>query len=345
MPQKYIRPILPLADIEPLIDGVRVGSEALIAFYSQLFKQQVQEQRARREEGLRQLNEFLTCLGRAVLHTLSEANIASQDIAGPLKHAGFWVPPSAPMSLILQLRDLVREGPPDPGRLRQTIADFYDAGDASHLRNMVSAWSANPSLAQHQQVIQDALEAHVAGKYTLCIPSLLPVLEHLLTDLHGAYIPGHKMPKTACKHIASSYTDFMREASKDAVVNYITGSGLFGSVPNQHFTVDAFPKWLASQGLTERDVVNRHAILHGVQVDYAGKENSLRVFLLLDVLSWLTRKDWDKRLKIILEQRQTGEDLQDRNTIDMPAVGLQRATFKRGPKAKGDGPERLALEE
>ena len=303
MPQKYIRPILPLADIEPLIDGVRVRSEALMAFYSQLFKQQVQEQRAQREEGLRQLNEFLTCLGRAVLHTLSEANIASQDIAGPLKDAGFWVPPSAPMSLILQLRDLVREGPPGPGRLRQTIADFYDAGDASHLRNMVSAWSANPSLAQHQQVIQDGLEAHVAGKYTLSIPSLLPVLERLLTDLQGAYVAGGKMPRIAGEHIESSYTDFMREASKDAVLQYVTGTGVYGSVPPQYFTVDTFPAWLASQGLTQRDVVNRHAILHGVQVDYAGKENSLRVFLLIDVLSWLTRKDWDKRLKTVLEKR------------------------------------------
>jgi len=303
MPQKYIRPILPLADIEPLIDGVRVRSEALMPFYSQLFKQQVEEQRAQREEGLRQLNEFLTCLGRAVLHTLSEANIASQDIAGPLKDAGFWVPPSAPMRLIMQLRALLRQGTADAGTMRQTIVDFYDGDNASQLREMVAGWTGNPSLAEHQEIVQDALDAHVAGKYTLSIPSLLPVLERLLTDLQGAYVRGGKMPTIAGQHIESSYTDFMREASKDAVVHYITGSGLFGSVPNQHFTVDAFPKWLASQGLTERDVVNRHAILHGVQVDYAGKENSLRVFLLLDVLSWLTRKDWDKRLKIILEQR------------------------------------------
>jgi site-specific DNA-methyltransferase (adenine-specific) len=39
----------------------------------------------------------------------------------------------------------------------------------------------------------------------------------------------------------------------------------------------------------------------------------------------------------------TIEELLDGKTIDMPAVGQQRATFKRAPKAKGDGPEQLPL--
>jgi hypothetical protein len=35
------------------------------------------------------------------------------------------------------------------------------------------------------------------------------------------------------------------------------------------------------------EILNRHAILHGVDVDYASEENSLRAFLFLDTLHLL----------------------------------------------------------
>ena len=41
----------------------------------------------------------------------------------------------------------------------------------------------------------------------------------------------------------------------------------------------------------------------------------------------------------------TVEELSEGKTIDMPAVGQQRATFKKAPKAKGDEAEQLALDE
>jgi len=318
MQDKDSRPILPVLDVQPLVDAVRCKSEALATALSKLLEKQVQEQldemRCQIEQDLAQLadeaalqgrvfGEVYTSLGSAMQRTLSDARLASKDIAHPLKEAGFWVPPSAPMVLIARLRGLVRHGPPGADAVPETLVDFYDAHDASRLREMVSGWTGNPSLGRHQRIIQDAVEAHVAGKYTLSIPTLLPIVERLLTALHGAPARSGKLPGIATEHIQSSYSDFMREAGKDAVLHYITGTGLYGSVPAEYFTVDAFPGWLALQGLTERDVVNRHAILHGVQVDYAGKENSLRVFLLIDVLSWLTRKDWDNRLKTILKQR------------------------------------------
>ena len=41
----------------------------------------------------------------------------------------------------------------------------------------------------------------------------------------------------------------------------------------------------------------------------------------------------------------TVEELLGGKTIDMPAVAQQRPTFKKAPKAKGEGPQQLALEE
>ncbi len=311
------RPILPVFDAGPLLEGLRLQTEQLTTSISQFVGRLADEQLSQVQEvvglladqGARQIEVVdlaLRSLGRAMERTLSEAQIASKDIAGPLKEAGFWVPPSAPMSLIVQLSSLVRRGPPDTDEVKRLMKEFYGAGEASRLRMMVSDWRRHPALAQLQAVIDDALEAHAAGKYTLSIPALLPIVERLLTDLHGGYIRGKKMPTVASQQIGGSYTDFMREASKDAVLHFITGTGLYGTVPREHFTVSGFPTWLASEGLTERDVVNRHAIVHGVQVDYAGESNSLRVFLLIDVLCWLTREEWDERLKIILKRHGRG---------------------------------------
>jgi hypothetical protein len=41
----------------------------------------------------------------------------------------------------------------------------------------------------------------------------------------------------------------------------------------------------------------------------------------------------------------TVEELLEGKKVDMPALGQQRATFREAPKAKGEGPEQLALEE
>ena len=56
-----------------------------------------------------------------------------------------------------------------------------------------------------------------------------------------------------------------------------------------------------------------------------------------DSPGWKTRH---RRLQVL-----TVEDLLAGKTIDMPAVGQQRATFKQAPKAKEQGPEQLALDE
>lgn len=314
MNESDARPVIPVFDPQPLLDALRSQTDQIEKSLSQLVAQFVDDQRSQIEEAARQVTQGLafqervvtqvvTSLSTAVERTLSDANIASKEIAGPLKAAGLWLPPSAPVYLISLLSAMVREGTADAPGVQKTILHFYAADDAEQLRQVVSDWSGNPALAKHQQIIRDAFEAHVAGKYTLSIPSLLPVVERLLTSLHGASASSGGMKDIATQHIQSSYGDFMRESSKDAVLHYITGTSLWGNVPSQYFTVEAFPAWLASQGLTERDVVNRHAILHGVQVDYAGEDNSLRVFLLIDVLSWLTRKDWDQQLKFLLTQR------------------------------------------
>lgn len=73
--------------------------------------------------------------------------------------------------------------------------------------------------------------------------------------------------------------DFLATVATDALVSFATGQ-LY-----PHVCFGAFDEWLERKGWQSPEALHRHAIHHGVQVDYASEENSLRAFLLLDALA------------------------------------------------------------
>ena len=81
-----------------------------------------------------------------------------------------------------------------------------------------------------------------------------------------------------------------------------------GQKDSEYFTSEKFPEWLESKGVSESQSINRHGILHGVHLNYDSKENSLRVFLLLDVLYEMRRDEWDPRLRAVLRNLQSESD-------------------------------------
>jgi hypothetical protein len=137
-------------------------------------------------------------------------------------------------------------------------------------------------------VVEDALEAHINGKYTLSVPALLPLIEGVASSILAT--SAGKPSRIVNDAISNWHTEFLHQASKEILLNLVTSPMLYGSVPPEYFTPEKFAKWLASEGLTESQSLNRHSILHGVQINYASKENSLRAFLLLDVLYFMKRK-------------------------------------------------------
>ncbi len=224
-----------------------------------------------------------------------KANQASPVIGPSLTQAGFWLPPSAPMDLSHSVKTLVDKGEDTANNVRQAIAGYYRENDFCHLSDMISDWHNNPYFADRMPIIFDALEAHRHGKYTLSIPALLPLVEGILIELVGPRDKGYGVWVEDA--IADWYSSAMHEAYKDATIEYVTGIKVYGRVDPAYFTPQRYPEWLNLQGLEGNQVLQRHAILHGVQTDYASEENSLRAFFLLDVVSWMKRKEWDEVFK------------------------------------------------
>ena len=241
-----------------------------------------------------QLRETVSETFQALGTVIERAKAVSPEIAEPLCRAGFWVVPSAPLGMWLAVKAMQDQGEATPQNVRQLVVTWYREDDCELLKAMVDGWSRNPYFVHRRDIIRDALQAHIDGKYTLSVPTLLPVAEGILLSITGkAAARSGGTRRMAEDVLAGMYTDFMREASKDAVVEFATGITLYGNVPPSYFSPERYPKWLEEHGLSGDQVLNRHAILHGVQTDYASEENSLRSFFLLDVLSWVERDERD----------------------------------------------------
>ena len=240
-----------------------------------------------------EIQRILTSFTEEISRSVEEAKATSQALGAPITRAGFWISPSAPFPLFSLLKRLVDNGEATPESIRQAIVGYFEADDFYYLKSMVDGWKRNLYFIDRMSIITEALDAHINGKYSLSIPTLLPLVEGIMIEIVGRRATKRESIKAwAGNAIEKMYTDAMREASKDAVIAYVTGITVYGKVePENYFTPQRFPEWLKQHGLTGDQVLQRHAILHGVQKDYASKENSFRAFFLLDVLSWIEREE------------------------------------------------------
>ena len=142
-------------------------------------------------------------------------------------------------------------------------------------------------------IIYDALEAHVNGKYTLSVPTLLPHIEGIATEIVEKYnLPKLDKPliyrakpygkdgeKTYASrvfaHVGISALDFEEWVAVESLLYYLEGT-MYQSPRRRGKKLKDF---------ATKDILNRHSILHGTHTKYATPMNSLKCFLALDVLS------------------------------------------------------------
>jgi len=195
------------------------------------------------------------------------------------EEAGLWVAPSLDLVAFKAIAGLDDESPLTAADLKRILLTYYRNDDCAALRTAVDNWEGTPFFVERMTIIQDALWAHALEKYTLSIPCLLNQAEGLVLSLAKELqrTKGGRKDQ-ALAVIDSTYGDLWSPVAKDIVRAYLS---------DVVFDNSGFSKWLKGlrrKGLTGFEVLHRDTIMHGVQTDYASEENSLRAFLLLDVL-------------------------------------------------------------
>jgi len=213
-------------------------------------------------------------------------NIKEQDkkLREAMLESGWWLTPS-----------LMRV----PARLSQAVNDYqngnktaitnlfrniYQRENCKNLEIVVISWRKNKLFSPWQNHIADALDSHKDKKYTLSVPVLLLVAEGIATDFCkkvGIYEKGdrsrggEKIKKAVQKYYgkSSGLLLLFKLSLLEPLINAIDTT--------IYKNTDLIKKKLHT------NILNRHAVLHGLKKNYGTMKTSLQTFMLLDVLSKL----------------------------------------------------------
>lgn len=159
---------------------------------------------------------------------------------------------------------------------------IYGDHNWQYLGETIATWSKHRFFnAKRMKIIKDAYEAHQNKKYTLTIPSLLPIVEGICGDYcreQKNRIPRTIRPSSSYDKAAETLKLLNSDGEKQVaeLVSELLLNQLYIRTSNLPTGTHSNKKYL-----------NRHAILHGSQTGYPDCARSLRCFLLLDVLTLL----------------------------------------------------------
>ena len=149
------------------------------------------------------------------------------------------------------------------------VTDAYGSGRTSQL---LADWEGSTLLARQAPILRDAVQAHLDGQYNLSVPALLLCVEAVAVTLvkprNGRLGKAQRESLVAATFAEESRTGDLERATLRATAN-LFNTMLYGT----WFHGDPIPAYL-----------NRHAVLHGGDLEYGDQANSLRAILLLDLL-------------------------------------------------------------
>ena len=198
--------------------------------------------------------------------------------------SGWWFTPSLmeiPENWLSQAANDYQNG--NKTAITNLFKKIYQRENCRNLESVVISWKKNELFSPWQNHIADALDSHKDKKYTLSVPVLLLVAEGIATGFRkkvGIYEKrdrsqgGEKIKKAVQKYYGKYRGLFLSELDLlEPLINAIDTT--------IYKNTDLIKKKLHT------NILNRHAVLHGLKKNYGTMKTSLQAFMLLDVLSKL----------------------------------------------------------
>ena len=197
-----------------------------------------------------------------------------------LRDSGWWLTPSIMELPAITVDRAIQEY--DNGNKRAITNLFmrvYQANQCHNLEVVVNNWYENKRFEVWQKHITPALIAHKNRAYELSIPMLLIVAE----GIAGRYCRDYAL-KAPSNRGNEKIKEAITEASKTngLLADYVVQI-IFDQLDHVVYVDTRAPK----PAKVFPSFINRHAIFHGWSRTYAQRKNSLKCFMLLDVLNIL----------------------------------------------------------
>jgi len=210
-----------------------------------------------------------------------------QNIFSPFIECGLWLAPSMTPGIVMVVMGKYEQG--KNRAIPAIVEGFYRRNNYAVLRHTIANWNSLELFFPRMHIFMDALDAHIAGKWTLSIPALLPHIEGIAGEiLRANHLPiknSVTIVKNGGKNLPSSVFGSYHPTPESSISYTLTASFL-DYLERTLYSYESFenPK------VRTLSKLNRHAILHGYNIAYANRLNSLRCFLALDSLSIFKEK-------------------------------------------------------
>ena len=216
------------------------------------------------------------------LRQLAERVGRTQAVCDAFLAYGLWLAPSMPEGLIRKVVNL-HQGGAGSGTVHSVVSRYYAKSDWKLLDRVLEACKNNPNLVRRIEPIRQALQAHRQGLYYVAIPTLLLHVEGIAADYVKVNSLLPKVDQRTRKMIVTALQD--TSCSPLDVTTYAGVTGLLDYVQNSMYIFVDFDK--DHQRPLREKSLKAHAIRHGRQIAFGSRMNSLRLFLIIDVLSLL----------------------------------------------------------
>ena len=192
--------------------------------------------------------------------------------------SGWWITPSmmdCPDDWIAQSSYSYKKG--NKSAITKLFKKRYQKNNCKLLEETVNGWMNNKYFVPWKNHIQKALKAHQSGDYVLSIPAILLVAEGIATRICKKY---------GFRKVANS-SDGGGKIKKLAGEYYKKDCYLVSDLNLIETAIDSCI-YQNTKKLNKKiysNILNRHAVLHGIKIKYGTEKASLQTFMLLDVLS------------------------------------------------------------
>lgn len=211
-----------------------------------------------------------------LLKKLHDAIQAKQDEVEAFCNASWPIAPSMTSELRIKVVNLSQRG---KGRfISQIIIGFYRKNEYARLVETINGWKKHHLISSRMHIINDALDAHKHGKYTLSIPALIPQIEGILSE----YVKRNNLVAKFGK-INEIYTAAIGDLNSYSLAEWSIVQTLLHLLKTNTYDFTEFEKEL-DKPINQRRTT-RHTVLHGVDINYHKQIHSLRAFLLIDAIS------------------------------------------------------------
>ena len=260
-------------------------AQAIRAISSSVWVNQVAEMSAEFQAAVNHLSLSINrelYSGLLPFTVLAEQFNEASNVRDAFCHYGLWRAPSMSEELVAKIVGLY-EADAGSGTVHSLVSRYYAKEDWSRLDEVLDRCRKNPLFKRRMKIIEEALQVHKEGHYNSSVTVLLVHLEGIAAD----YVKKHNLLPTvrgntrqiiltALSDSPYSLLDVRTYAGVGALIAYMEDS-MFASVDfdKEHGRLQGENRLMG------------HAVRHGRQVASGSRMNSIRLFLMIDVMTLL----------------------------------------------------------